>query len=160
MYLYLHLWFTRTIVPLTVGVVLLLAAPGHGQEQRPPVAQETISPSAITWHPHVPYEALTLRVGSPTGQVFERKFGLGHPVVFDSLDERGQPLPDGVYRYELVVTPLLDPAVKAALRQVKMEDAAALEADLQAKGLMPRQPLIQGGYFLITNGALTAPAGR
>jgi hypothetical protein len=89
----------------------------------------------------------------------QQEFAQGQVVALDLGDGQGKPLPDGHYTYEMVVTPLLDPSVKAALAQEGDEEKRrALIEQLQEQGILPRRPLIQGGHFTITNGAIVAPS--
>jgi len=119
------------------------------------VAQATLTPTFISWQPHVPYERLTLNVALPTGRVVKSEFTPGQPVTLDVIDAQGKPLPDGHYTYELVVAPVLDPSVQAALADAKEpnERQVVIEA-LQDQGLIPRRPVTQTGFFTITQGAI------
>lgn len=152
--------FFRGLPALLTGLCLVVT-PSQAQDQLSPIAQATYSPTAIQWQPHVAYERMTLKVGFPTGKVMQQEFAQGQVMALDMVDAQGKPLPDGHYTYELVVTPLLAPGVKEALAQERDEEQRrALIEQLQEQGVLPRRPLIQGGYFTIANGAIVPPAAE
>jgi hypothetical protein len=107
----------------------------------------------------VKYESLTLNVALPTGKVITKEFAPGQPVGLDISDVQGG-LPGGQYTYELVVIPELDPGVKQLLAQAQENHDDTVIPDLQDKGLLPRIPLTQTGYFTVANGAIVLPAAE
>jgi len=150
-----------SVLPVFLAGLCLLVTPSQAQERFSPIAQASYSATAIQWQPHVSYERVTLKVGFPTGKVTQQEFAQGQVMVLDTVDAQGKPLPDGHYTYELVVTPLLSPEVKATLAQERDEEQRrALIEQLQEQGVLPRHPLIQGGHFTIANGAIVPPAAE
>ena len=147
----------RLVFALTVGFSSLAPLDSYGQAHLYPIASPTLTPAFITWHPHVKYAALTLNVALPTGKVIKENFAPGQPVGLDTIDAQGSRFPDGQYTYELVVTPEIDPGVKQLLVQAQENHDDTVIPDLQDKGLLPRNPLTQTGYFTIVNGAIVLP---
>lgn len=152
--------FTRCSSTALVMVGLLWGTPlfaGRGEERQPPIAQANLNPAFISWNPHVQYAALTLRVALPTGRVLSQQFAPGQPVGLNVIDERGKPLPDGSYTYELIVTPQLDPGVKEAIAQAREAGDDSIIEQLQEQGVLPRQAVTQTGYFSVAGGAIVIP---
>lgn len=147
----------RLAFALTVGFSFLTPLDSHSQARLYTVASLTLTPAFITWHPHVKYAALTLNVALPTGKVIKEEFAPGQPVGLNTIDAQGSRLPDGQYTYELVVTPEIDPGVKQVLAQAQENNDDTVIPDLQDKGLLPRNPLTQTGYFTIANGTMVLP---
>jgi hypothetical protein len=147
----------RLAFALTVGFSLLTPLDSHAQAHPYAIASPTLTPAFITWHPHVNYAALTLNVALPTGKVITEEFAPGQPVGLDIMVAQGSGFPDGQYTYELVVTPELDPGVKQLIAQAQENHDDTAILDLQDKGLLPRNPLTQTGYFTIANGAIVPP---
>jgi len=129
----------------------------RGEERQPTIAEATLNPAFISWTPHVQYAALNLRVALPTGRVLSKQFAPGQPVGLNVVDERGKPLPDGSYTYELVVTPQIDPSVKEAIAQAREAGDDTIIEQLQEQGLLPRHPITQTGYFSVTGGSIVMP---
>ncbi|MBM4255388.1 MAG: hypothetical protein FJ147_05765 [Deltaproteobacteria bacterium] len=151
----------RTIVKWGLLAVALLIFGDRAlvqAEAETPVAQIMISPAFVRWQPLVTYASLDLRVAVPDGRVLSRKFTPGQPIGFDVVDERGQRFPDGQYTYELIVAPPVDPSVSKALQQARAAGTdAAVVAQMQQQGVLPRQAQTQSGYFTVLNGTLVVP---
>jgi hypothetical protein len=147
----------RLAFALAVGLSFVTPSDSHAQAPPYDVATPTLTPAFITWHPHVQYASLTLNVALPTGKVITEEFAPGQPVGFDAANAQGGRLPDGQYTYELVVTPELDPGVKQLLAQAEENHDDTVITDLQDKGLLPRYPLTQTGYFTVADGAIVPP---
>jgi len=156
---------TRQTVRLVGMLLSALWLGSSGQSaawERPQeIAHPTLTPTFISWQPHVPYERLTLTVAVPTGRVVRTDFGPGQPIALDIVDAQGKVLPDGPYTYELVVTPMLDPSVTAALAQERDDEKrrALIEA-LQEQGSLPRHPVTQTGFFTITKGTIASSSAE
>ena len=118
------------------------------------IAMATVNPAFITWRPHVNYESLSLRIALPNGgKVFQTEFRQGQPVAFDLAGD----FPDGLYTYELVVTPRLDPSIKKALVDSRRTGNTSIVDELQARGVVPRTATTQTGYFTVMNGSIIVP---
>jgi hypothetical protein len=147
----------RFVLVLIAGFSFLPSLDSHAQAPLYAVAFPTMSPASITWHPHVKYTALTLKIALPTGKVIREEFAPGQPVGLDTIDSQGNRFPDGQYTYELVVIPEIDPSLKQLLAQAQENHDYTVIPNLQDKGLLPYTPLTQTGYFTIANGAIVLP---
>ena len=107
----------------------------------------------VAWLPQIDSEEILLRISGPDGQVRSRRFEAGAVPSLPLFDEVGQPLPDGLYTYELRATPRLSRDLRERLRAARAEgDEPAVRA-LQAE--IPG-PLVQSGTFRIAGGELLA----
>jgi hypothetical protein len=140
------------LVPVALGLVALLSTANAGA-QAEPVAQTTINPVLIIWHPVVSYERLTLRVSTPDGEVVSHDFIGNQPVSLSA------PSIDGTYTYELRVTPVIDAAVKKALADArKRGDDEAVVRDFRKRKLIPSEASTQSGAFSVVRGAFVIPS--
>jgi len=149
-----HLFLFALVFCLNVSA---LAIPQSGDRKIEPVANVKADASKITWEPKVSFEALTLTVATPEGEVIRQETGSGGGLTFGVTDGKGQVRPDGQYRYELRVTPILARGVREALaaaRQNETEEQTTRE--LRRQGLLPTEDLAQSGTFRILNGAIVS----
>ncbi len=146
------LWTLGT-VPL--AAFLLLAAVSAQAAQAQPVgvgggeiATMSIHGGSVSFAPRVSFETMTLTVAGK-GHVSKQVVRSGQTASFAPVDSKGYALPDGTYKWELVVAPRpgsLDPSafkngkVSADGRSVEMAEA-------------PRGQR-QSGVFTVRNGAM------
>jgi hypothetical protein len=127
------------------GTFSLNAAPEEpGSEKAPkgpPVAEMMIGPNMINWAPVVEYSQLVLTVGAPGGKQVQQTFNYGEPVYFEPSAAFNGQLPDGVYRYELQVAPILPKGFKPVRGEKK-----AIQDVVQGK--------TQSGAFSILKGSI------
>jgi hypothetical protein len=77
---------------------------------------------------------------------------------FTFTDMQGEKFPDGVYTYELRLSPVLDKEVKEALVAArKSGDEDKVVRSLRKQGALPTQTLVQSGSFSILNGSVIVP---
>lgn len=111
--------------------------------------------NGVFWsiHPHINYESIKLTL-SPAFQ--EDVF-----VMETNSEPLTDPLLDGSYNYELVVTPLLDSSerrqLKAARKAADGQEASGAVRQLIRRGNMPQQSQVQSGHFMILDGQLVSP---
>jgi hypothetical protein len=122
------------------------------------LANVVITPAEITWTPLEAYARLYVRVAKPDGEVFDLVFEADQTPLLGLQDPDGNPLVDGLYRYELVAMPELDAETLAILAQVTQEDRDQTVAELKQAGKLPEQSLTQTGAFYINNGAYAMAA--
>jgi hypothetical protein len=105
----------------------------------------SVSPGGVYWQVTVPNDGVSLRVSMPDGSVFEQQFPSGQAPWFTS--RKGGALPDGAYAYELVMSPVVSPAVRA--QALSSRDS----------GQVPRLPSgsVESGVFRVVDGVIVLP---
>jgi hypothetical protein len=107
---------------------------------------------AMAWEPEFPFQSVTLKVAGPEGFYFEKTFSSNDSVYFDVTGR----LLDGVYSYELVLTPILTDEIREELANTReSRKSASLLRSLREEGLLP--PEAQSGYFTIKDGVVLDP---
>jgi hypothetical protein len=138
-------------------VVAFPAAAEEGQVNLSQIADVSINPTAITFQPKVEYKSLLLKIATPTGAVLEQSFSGSSAPYFD-IAMAGGPLVDGLYGYELVVTP------HQKLSQQGIEGGRSESNGFSANPLgaaAPEAPaLTQSGNFTIKNGSLVTSSNE
>ena len=118
-----------------------------------PLATVALGGAEINWKPYVEYERLVLTVSLPDGEVFRQEFESGSAPSFKLAGEKGGALPDGLYGYELRLTPNLPDEVKEALKAARENDNdAAVGREMKRQGKLPKAEIVQTGSFLIEKG--------
>lgn len=131
--------FSILIIPL------LLALP----VQAGPLADMNSHGGTVVWVPHVSYQHITLTVSGPDGLYLSQDFDAGTNPALNTA------LPDGVYNYELTVTPIVDAATRQAMAQARAEGAdRAVVAQMRRSGQLPQPLPRQSGHFSLQGGAL------
>lgn len=137
--------------PRLVAILLILTLVMVGPAAIAQVpSQGATGPDGLKWEPAFSYAGATLVVQSSDGQVIERAYAPDEPLYFSIYDDMGDPLPDGGYGYELVLTPDLPASTLAAM---------ALVADDAGRGMEGAGPQIiapetVSGHFTVLEGAL------
>jgi hypothetical protein len=147
------LWRTAILV-LALGGLLAIPVGAAGPA---PLAVTSVSSVGIEWQPTLSYEKLVLTVSGPGGVVLRRELAAGTAPSFGVFGDDGKPLPDGAYTYELVASPVLDPATRQAMARARRTGDDSILAKLQADGKLPSTPLRQSGTFAIKNGSFVSP---
>jgi hypothetical protein len=149
---------TRTKLGWTGLLALggLLAVPA-GAAGPAPLAVANVSSVGIEWQPTIAYEKLVLTVSGPGGLMLRRELAAGTAPSLGVFGDDGKPLPDGAYTYELVASPVLDPATRQAMARARRTGDDAALAKLRADGKLPRTPLQQSGTFAVKDGAFVSP---
>ncbi|MDB4285302.1 hypothetical protein N9903_00145 [bacterium] len=139
-------------------IPMFLAAPAAAGSQ-PEVAEEIISPTVISWRPLLSdYQSMVLKVAGPEDLYLREEFPRGSwPELLLSFED-GAPLPDGSYRYEIMVVPTLAPHVRAELVRSRETGDRTIVEDLQNSGALPSESMIQSGHFRIRDGVAVLPA--
>jgi hypothetical protein len=147
------LWSTGILI-LALGGLLAIPAGAAGPAQ---LAAVNVSSAGIEWQPAIAYEKMVLTVSGPGGLVLRREIAAGAAPSFGVFGDDGKPLADGAYTYELVASPVLDPATRQAMARARRSGDDSVVTKLQADGKLPRAPLQQSGTFAIKNGAFVSP---
>lgn len=99
------------LTALSVTLLLPGKAPAASGGQ---IAAESRTAAQITFRPLVQWAGLTLTVSGPGAAHWTQEFGPGQTPSIQVVYQQGA-LPDGLYRYELVARPPLDPATQSAM---------------------------------------------
>ena len=130
------------LVVCFVGTINMAAA----SDEDKPVADVMIGSNGINLLPTVSYARLTVTVSSPDGTVIRKTFDSGVTPYIGLQDLKE--CPDGIYTYELRVSPFTDPRIRSG-----KEFSAA------GKQMQLRKALTQTGYFSIQGGAIITASG-
>jgi len=138
-----------TQISFIVVCMMLLSLLGGGtsvaEEPEPeqgPIATVTIAAGVISWEPQVENDGLVLTISGPGDFYLRQEYESGARPTFTPEDSAGNLLPDGVYKYELQLVPV----VREAL----------LGYDESQRGIVPMKgpgkAPVQSGSFSILNG--------
>ncbi|MGH9799151.1 MAG: hypothetical protein ACRD82_02210, partial [Blastocatellia bacterium] len=127
----------------------------------------------IKWKINKEYSSLVLTVSTPDGEVIRREFNSGELPSFKLANDKGAPLADGQYQYELRLIPNLPSDVTEALAAARQREeqesgreaelrvdsqeksgSAATLLELRKSGKLPAEPLVHTGAFLIEKGVV------
>ena len=122
---------------LGAAAIFSASAASHAAAE---VATMTSHGSAISWHPSGPYDGASLTVSGPGG-IDSYKFTANDQISISA------PGTDGGYTYELVLTPMVPPGLRA-----QMEEHRQLHPGKKFAGAMKGG--IQSGSFSIANGSV------
>ena len=142
------------LTPIALLVLITTPLWAAGQQS---VDQDfaTIQPygSSVYWSidPRVNFDSITLTLTTTDGS---------RSVTVTDREPSTGALADGGYKYELVVTPALDPSVRAELKAAReaaggQEAYAAVKA-LKSQGKIPKHRQVQSGFFRILNGQVVS----
>jgi hypothetical protein len=144
---------------MTSALALLLALTSAPFALAESVAEVSLGPASIDWHPTAlgSYERWVLTVSGPDGKVLRQELASGATPTFGLFDKEGNRRPDGSYHWELRAVPQIDPAVRKQLAAARAQGtSAAVEAALRSAGKLPQEQ-VQSGSFAILNGSLIGP---
>jgi hypothetical protein len=161
--------FLPTILCLVFALACFSAAAfGQTTDDKTRFAPISGSGSSVRWDVPLQYSSLTLTVSAPDGQVFRKELKAGAPVEFTLIDKKGGRLPDGVYNYELRLTPEIPAEVGKAMKAARAkggDDDQAPTREMVKRGLLPAQAPVQSGSFTVLRGSVivagaTEPGAR
>jgi Chaperone of endosialidase len=145
--------------------LLLLAAlcrlpAARAEEPRRELAAVNVEAQRVEWKPAAEYEAMVLTVTGPQGFLLRRELDGGIHPTFEPITDKREPLPDGLYVWELRAAPALDLEARKALAVArKIGDEATVEK-LRALGELPEVLPAQSGVFTIRGGEILRPHRR
>lgn len=158
------------ISPLLLAVVVSLSAfslaarrgNGDATNTSQDVVQIAIAPGGVQWSPQRDFESATLIVSGPGGATYRERFQEGSSPWF-AVDET-TPRPDGLYFWEIRLTPKVSAAVEQELREIAetypMESADRLKQteELNRANHLRHRELLQSGQFRVRDGLAIAEA--
>lgn len=144
----------RVAIGLLLCALLVLPVFGARAQDGRALANLSFGSTTIDFQPRASYERATLTVSVPGGQVLRQEIGGGAPISFEIFDKAGHRLPDGEYRWELVVAPQLSGDARERLAR-----ARAAGDDTAAAAIAGSEPRLQSGSFRVVDGAIVTPGG-
>lgn len=145
--------FSLMFCAILVVACLNVSASGQTAEDNNKLAAVGAAGSGVRWDVAGPYSSATLTIAAPDGRVFRKEFRAGSAPEFSAMDKNGERLPDGVYTYELRLSPVLSAAGKERLAAARGKDDDAEEVRATRKREVP-PAMVQSGSFSISNGAV------
>ena len=136
---------------LLILVCFLISVSAQTAEDSSKPAAISASGSSVRWDVAAPNSGSTLTVAAPDGRIFRSEFKAGVAPDFSLADKKG--LPDGVYFYELRLSPMLSAAAKEKLAAARGKDDDPEAVRAARKREVP-QGLVQSGSFSVMNGAI------
>ena len=119
------------------------------------VANVSSTGASVRFEVTAAYSEATLTVAAPDGEVFSKRIKAGAVPEFRAIGSKGERLADGLYTYELRLTPVFQPGVKEALAAARSRgDSDAVQRDLRKRGVLASDNLVQSGSFTILNGSV------
>jgi hypothetical protein len=136
-----------TQISFIVICMMLLSLLGGGtsvaeEPEQGPIAAVTIEAGVISWEPRVENGGLNLTISGPGDFYLRQEYEPGARPTFTPKDSAGNPLPDGVYKYELQLMPVLGEALGG------YDESQRGIVPLKGPGKAP----VQSGSFSILNG--------
>lgn len=111
--------------------------------------------SSVRWDVKTSHAGATLTVVGPDGEVFTQEFQSGNAPEFRLTNKKDERLPDGLYIYELRLTPVFAAGVKEALKAAREKgNEKDVQRDLKRRGQLPTESLVQSGSFQVMNGTI------
>ncbi|HEX2269555.1 MAG TPA: hypothetical protein VHH35_08475, partial [Pyrinomonadaceae bacterium] len=111
--------------------------------------------SSVRFDVKTTHATATLTVVGPDGEVFTREFQGGNAPEFRLTNKKDERLPDGLYIYELRLTPVFAAGVKDALKAAREKgNEKEVQRDLRKRGQLPSEPMVQSGSFHVVNGTI------
>lgn len=138
----------RAFVRILVFTLCIIPIAALAGDKADPVGKANHGPAVIEWTPTVDHEKLTLTVVGPNGTVSQKNFGRGQNPSFRLNDLNGV---EGLYTYEIRVTPNVSEGAKKKLAAARAANDDALAAQLQRE-LGLDQAVVQSGNFTLLQG--------
>jgi hypothetical protein len=122
------------------------------------IAHVLISSSSIDWLGSAAHDELTLTVQMPDGTNFTKTFNSAAAARL-GVNDLPRPLQDGIYHYDLRLTPRIAPGVRQALANARAQnDDAAIKQIKNENSL--NQEVVQSGVFSISNGSFVSSTSK
>jgi hypothetical protein len=148
-------------LPSLFGIAFALASFNilvRAQSNENQIANLSSTGASVRFDVGAPHAAVTLTVIGPNDFSFSKEFKSGAVAELRLVQAKGERLPDGQYTYELRVAPNISDEAKEALKAAREKDnGAEVQRELRKRGLLPSQPMVQSGGFMILNGSVILP---
>ena len=120
-----------------------------------PVTEMSSAGDRVAWTVSGSYQSATLTIAVPDGSVIERTFAATEGISFSPLDIEGMSMVDGIYTWQIVLSPDLDQKTREVLESARNTvDRPTVDA-LRERGQLPaEEELVHSGSFRIANSSL------
>ncbi|HKO57901.1 MAG TPA: tail fiber domain-containing protein [Thermoanaerobaculia bacterium] len=144
---------------LLVALLALILIPtlGFAQKAPEPIGRTQAGLDTIEWPLTASGDSVMLTVVSPSDDVYVADFTSGRTPSVRLRDlGLGKVPPDGVYHYELRLTPRISTAVKSQLKAARQaNDDVAARRIMRDNGIL--FTTVQSGAFVVVNGSIVNP---
>ncbi len=141
---------------LAAAMLAAMQMTALGQTNDGKIANMVISGGSIRWEIGVSNAGGTLTVTFPDGRAMRKAFRAGSSPEINLGDKQMEGLPEGVYTYDLQLTPTLTPSQKEEIAKARGKDD-----DAESERMMRKRPAVpslnQTGAFTISGGTIIGP---
>jgi len=140
------------VLSLLAAALVLTMGPSVANAQ---IADVVVSPDRVDWIPIAEvYDNLALTVTGPQAFCFIQTYDRGQVATLSIVDEKGERIPDGVYRWELTLAPTLSPALRKLMAEVRKQSDQKVQDEFLLN--LPA-PQLDTGYVTVLEGVFTDP---
>ncbi len=105
-------------------IIMLFAGAGAAMDVDPSnFANVTPGDGVVYFATDVEFDVFVLNVTGPGHAENRKTFKYKEEIYFKLVDECGEPLPDGVFRYQILLRPVLDDELKKLMDEAAKDDA-------------------------------------
>jgi hypothetical protein len=142
---------------LAILGLLLIPTLASAQKAPEPIGRTQAGLDTIEWPLTASGDSVMLTVVSPSDEVYVADFSSGRTPTVRLRDLGfGKVPPDGVYHYELRLTPRISNAVKSQLKAARQaNDDVAARRIMRDNGIL--FTTVQSGGFVVVNGSIVNP---
>jgi Chaperone of endosialidase len=109
--------------------------------------------SSVRWDVMAQNAGVSLTISAPDGRSFHKDYRAGSAPDFNLSDRQFSNLPDGIYTYELRLSPVLSSAAREALKSARANDDES-ESERMGRKRLTVPAMVQSGAFTIQNGQI------
>jgi len=142
---------------LSLSFVALVAMSAWTVEANGATIEARHSGNRVVWTAQVPYQAATLTVAIPDGIVVEHAFTMQENISFSPYDLEGEMVVEGLYTWQLVLSPVVDSTVREAMEAAREAGNLDSADSFRARGDLPAEDeLVHSGSFRMTAAGLVS----
>jgi hypothetical protein len=149
-------------LPSMLSIVFVLACfnvlvLGQSSDDKNNFAAVTSLGSSVRFDISASNAGVTLTVIGPDDLAYSKEFKSGTSPEFKLTSYSGERLPDGLYTYELRLTPIISSETRDALKAAREKgNGREVQLELRKKGAIPAAR-VQSGSFQISEGSVVLP---
>ena len=148
----------RSVLILPLVACMALSAVPAAAAPSNVLAEVDVNSTGLIFYPIVEHAGGTLTVSLPDRCLVNVRIEPGDNPIFKIFDPDGQPYGDGVYRWELRLTPRIDEGVKDALADARgTKNEEKVFKGFVKEGLLPLDVEVQVGAFNVIDSRIVDP---